>query len=421
MELAEGLATRSPRDPDVLECLGVDYHQLAQLVLQKHEPQKAEALSRRGIAACEAVAALDPARPRARLYRIKNAVQLGHTYLWRGVLPEALAAFEPALELARRWTHDQPHYEWISPVILEIEAKMGDGLWLLAHDWNGARGHYLEAIDIARRLVAENPDRLQNQVALAMPLVNLGEYTLQAGHPTEARSLLREAEQIAGRLAKADPNTIAYQLLPLEVQALIAGTEMAEGRYEQAARLLRPAIERLQSLKDQGKLEGQPIYGIQYLRFWKNDLAYFEAAPSVLKDAASVRLHPPDIAIKLLRFRARTLKDRGDRPGLVSTVDTASAIQCRSADEMLDLAAFYAECINSFDAIQSATPPGPDNTDVRSRCAGLGIAALAQAVDHGFRDAHRLETNDRFKPLRSHPGFRPLIERMQQPATPTGL
>ncbi len=79
---------------------------------------------------------------------------------------------------------------------------------------------------------------------------------------------------------------------------------------------------------------------------------------------------------------------------------------------MLDLAAFYAECIKSFDAIRSAGPSGPDNAAIRSRCADLGIVALSRAVDRGWADTHRLEADELFKPLRTHAGFRTLIERL---------
>jgi hypothetical protein len=415
LELAKAIADRSPRDPDVLECLGVDDHQLAWLMLVRGDPQKAEALSRRGVEACEAVAALDPTRPLARQYRIKNALQLGHTFLWRNRLPDSLAAFNTSLELARRWAADEPANEVPKKLILEIEVKQGDAHWLIAHDWSETRAHYLKAIAIARGLVADSPDRLQDQFALAIPLLNLGDFTLQAGHPAEAKPLLREAERLGTMLAKADPDTIAYQLLVLEAQSVIAGTDIAEARYAEAAARLRPAIEQLQSLKNEGKLEGQPNYGIQYIQFWKGNLAYCEAAPRALKDVASVRSHPPGMAIRLLRLRARTLTGPADGPGLVATVEATFQILFSEIDDLLHLAAFSAECINSFDAIRAAGPPGLDYAAVRSRCADRGIAALSQALDRGYKEAFRLETDEIYKPLRSHPGFRPLIERMSRP------
>ncbi len=419
LELAQGLAARSPHDPDVLECLGVDYYQLAWLTLQKGDPEKAEELSRRGLAACEAATALDPARPVAREYRISNSLQLGHTFMWRGVLADALDALETSLELARRWKAEDPTNATARKLIREIEVKLGDVYWLLAHDWPRSRAHYLEAIAIARGLLADAPDRLIDRAALVVPLINYAEYSLRAGHPDEALPLVREAQGIADQLVKADPDTVGYQLMALEAQAMIAGTEIAQGRPAEAASLLRPAIERLQLLKDEGKLEGQPNY-VQYIQFWKGDLAYYEAAPLALKDLDSVRSHPSELAIKLLRLRARTLKGREDRPGLIATIEAVSRIPCHATNELIDLAAFYAECIRSLGVIQSAAPSGPDNSAVRSRCADLGLAALSRAIDHGYRDAPSLEADEVFEPLRAHRGFRPLIERIRQPASPGG-
>ncbi len=305
LELARGLAARSPEDPDVLECLAVDYHHLALLTLQKGDPGKAEEFCRSGVAACDSVAALDPARPLAREYRIKNLFKLGHTFLWRGILPEALAGFGTALDLARRWKAEEPANATARKLIQDIEVKLGDGYWLIGHDWAESRVHYLEAIAIARGLIADAPDRVQNRAALVLPLINCGEYSLHAGHPEEAEPLVREGLQIAEQLAKDDPDTVAYQLSALEARATIAGIEMASGRYAEAAGLLRPAIERLQSLKDEGKLEGQPNY-VKYIQYWKGDLAYYESAP---------RAEGP----RLRRFAAAGV---GDQAAPVSGEDT---------------------------------------------------------------------------------------------------
>ena len=414
LKLAERIVNESPMDPEVLECLAVDYFQIGWLTLQQSNPEKAEMFCRRGLEACETVAALDPNRLVARQYRIKNALQLGHTFLWRNILPQALSAFNTSLVLAQQWAIDEPNNSAPKKLILESEVKLGDAYWLVNMDWEECRSHYFKAIAIARGLVAESPSQIQEQYALALPLLNLGEYSLRAGHSEAARPLLREAEKIGKALADLDHETLNYQLLCLEAQAELAGSEMAEGNYLEAARLMRQALEKLKALKNEGKLEGQPIYGIQYIGFWKSDLDYYEEAPRVLKDISHVKSKPPRQAIKLLRFRARMLKRQGDLADLIATVDAAREIPCHSVDEMLDLAAFFADSIKSFDAIQSVSPKPQENTAVRSRCFDLGLAAMSRAIDNGLQSAQHLLSDERLKPLRAHPEFPKLLDRMRK-------
>ena len=411
LQLVQSIASRSPDDLDAMELLGVVNHQLGGLVLSTNDPFRAESLCRRGEEACEAVAALDASRPIARQFRIKNKLQLGHTFLWRNMLPESLAAFSASLDLANHWAIDEPANTVPKKLVLEIETKLGDAYWLSAFDWPESRAHYLKAIAVARSLVEENPSQLQAQHALAHPILNLGECARHAGHPDEARPLLLEAERLGSKLVKADPNAMMYHLLVLEARGELASVYIVTAMYAEAANLLRPTIEQLQRFKDEGKLEGQPNYGIQYLQAWKDDLAFCDAAPLSLRNLSSVGSQRPDIAMRLLRPRARHLKGRGDAPALLATVEAAFRLQSTKVDDLIDLAALCGDCIRSLDAIRAAGPPSQGDTALRGRCADRGIDALARAISGGFRDVRRLEAHEDYQPLRAHPGFPSLIEK----------
>ena len=56
-------------------------------------------------------------------------IQLGHTFLWRNVRPESLAAFNSSLQLARRWEADEPANATAKRLIIESDVKLGDAYW----------------------------------------------------------------------------------------------------------------------------------------------------------------------------------------------------------------------------------------------------------------------------------------------------
>jgi hypothetical protein len=419
MSLANELADRLPNNPDVLECLGVDDYQLAWLDLVAGNPQHAEVLSRRGVQACEAALTIDSARPLAREFRVRNQLQLGHTFLWRNMLPEALAALGTALDLARRWVADEPHSVTARELIVATEVKLGDAYALIAHDWPATQTHYLEAIAVGRQLEGAATGRLAHQATLTVSLNNLVEHAIRAGRSAEVRLLIEEAERRASALAAADPDNVDYQILFAEAQASAAGVEAANDQFAAAAAQLWPALERLKRLKREGKLEGQPNYGVQYIQNWATDLAYFEGAPRALADIAFARSQPPEVAIRLLRLRARVLPRRSDWPGLVATAEAVCGMKASDKVTLQWVASLCACCIRGIDAFPTDERPASEREAFRRRCTERAVAALAQAIDLGWNDVQSLAEGDDLKPLRNHPGFQTLIERLrrtQQPA-----
>jgi len=419
MRLANDLATRAPDNADLLECLGIDDYQLAWLDLTAGNPQQAQVLSRRGVEACEAALAIDRSRRLAREFRIRNQLQMGHTFLWRRMLPEALAAFGATLDLARRWAADEPQNIIARELIVATEVKLGDAYALLAYDWPATKVHYLEAITIGRQLEGAATGRLSHQASLAVSLNNLVEHAIRAGRSAEVRPLIEEAERRASALVAAEPENVDYQILFAEAQASAAGVEAASDKFAAAAVWLRPALERLKGLKQEGKLEGLPIYGTQYIHNWGADLAYFEGAARALEDIAFARSQPPDVGIRLLQYRARMLPSRGDWPGLVATVEAACNIQANDTMTLEWVASLCANCIKGIDAFPTDQRPASEREALRRRCAERAVAALSQAIVPGRIDVQALAQKESLKPLHNDPGFQALIERlrrMQQPA-----
>jgi hypothetical protein len=124
-------------------------------------------------------------------------------------------------------------------------------------------------------------------------------------------------------------------------------------------------------------------------------------------------LQPLPLACRLLALRAQVQSGRGDWLGLKSTADAVCEIQTGEEAHLLNLASACAKCALALDAENSPSASSADGEAVRRRCADRGIAALSQAIDQGFRDGGRLESDDEFKPLRTHPGYERLIQRIK--------
>jgi serine/threonine protein kinase/tetratricopeptide (TPR) repeat protein len=415
MKLANDLTARSPDDPEILECLGVVDYQLAWVELSAGHFQEGQDLSRRGVEACEAALAIDPTRPLAREYRVRNNLQLGHSFLWKGMLPEGLAALGTTIDLARRWAADEPESVTAREVILATEVKLGDASDA-ARDWPASRAHYLEAIAIGRQLIADVPDRTRYRGTLAGTLINFVDSILKVGRAAEAEPFIQEAERLAAGLAEADPDHVDYQILLAEAQAHAAGVAGAEARFIEAAGRLRPALERLRRLKREGRLEGLPVYGVEFIKSWAQDLAYFEGAARALDDLAFARSGPPGMASRLLRLRARTLSRRGDWPGFAATAEAACDLAANDLEAFKELASTCAACAEAIDAF----PPGgsaEERVALRRRCVERAVAALSRAIDLGWGDAQSLAESEDLKPIRPHSGFQALIERLRSPGT----
>ncbi len=419
LKLASDLAVRWPDDPEVLECLGVVDHQLAWLDLTASNPQQSELLSRRGVQACEAALAIDPARTLAREFRVRNQLQLGHTFLWRHMLPEALAALVTTIDLARRWADDEPQGMTARELIVATEVKLGDAYALIAHDWPATQTHYLEAIAVGRQLERAPTSQLAHQASLTVSLVNLVEHAVRMGRSAEFRPLIQEAQRRASRLAEAEPDNVDYQILLAESQAIAAGVEGANDQFAAAAATLRPALERLKRLKQEGKLEGLPIYGTQYIHNWAADLAYFEGAPRAVEDIAFARSQPPEVGMRLLNVRVRMLSRRGDWHGLVATAKAASEIKASDIETLSWVASLCARCVRAIDAFPANRQSVGEREAARRRCAEHGITVLSQAIDLGWHDLQSLTESDDLQPLRNQPGFQTLIERLRHTQQPS--
>ncbi len=413
IELARKLHSAAPHDVSVLECLCRGLGQVGYSILLEDRPYDALPLLKEAVEISEEVAAAEPSRVDIRELRIKSYERLGHAHHWVRQIGDSRAAYRRAHELARAWVADEPRSHQANLQLASSYIKLGD-VEDLAGEVTRSRGYFNEAITLCRARLAADPDE-SNKLALQTALNNLARLESAQHQMQRARSLRAESSVILSGIAEADPEDIDKQLRAIVDRYNRILFERDDGHFPEALELIRPTLAKLLSLKREGRLEGQPRFGSEFIEELTDEFAYCEAAPRALKDLEFARSRPPELACRLLELKSRDAAARGDGPGLFAVAEAICALPLGDNKQLARLAIACAACVRGLDA--SPSRPGSDEgrDSLRRRCADRGIAALDLAIDHGFKNNVLLESDESLGPLRTHPGFRPLVERLYHP------
>ena len=330
-------------------------------------------------------------------------------------MAEAEACFRAMHELAERWVDAEPGDAVARDLLASSFLRLAR-VRRYFHDYAAAREGSGRPISIARPLWEENPKDLAHKTHLALALLDSAIFELQRGDMPAARPLFVEAERLYAELAEADPEDREAQVWLVHARYHFGRLERDEEHFDAAARLFREALDHLQQLDREGKLEGRPAFKYRHMRVLKQDLAYCILAPRVLDDRSVARVQPPYVAIKLLRLRAQTACRAGPRRRTGQTVESLCAFEDGDWEDQYNLARAIATCVPYFEDGRSSSLPPPFARDLRRRCIDRALAALARSIDGGFPDPSRLEIDGDLASIRDPPAFRCVVERAKKQA-----
>jgi tetratricopeptide (TPR) repeat protein len=357
---------------------------------------------------------MDPTPKDFRGTQTDSYMRLGHAYDWMRRFDQALPAFEKMHNLAKAWVADEPSSVEAKIALAQSFTKLGD-VHANSGDVLQGRHNYKEAIAIFRELVAAQPDDEVNISNLQAALTNLGTLELEQHDGARANDLMQEAANLSVAIARADPENVDKQTRMITAQYNCIGIEIDASHFARAVEMIKPTLTLLKRLKSEGKLDGQPVFGIQFIDELTDGLAYCEAAPRALVDLESVRSQRFGIAARLYALRASTFAGRGDSAALVATAGAVCGIQAKNDEtEPVELAVACAACVAGIDALVSKGNGFEGQASLRKRCFDRGFALLSQGVDHGYNDAGRLENDPVFKSLRSHAHYQALLEQARR-------
>ena len=257
--------------------------------------------------------AAEPARAGARLGLAEAYQRLGRALDAAGDVAEAKECFRTMQELAERWVDDEPKSA-------PARDMLGSSYLRLArirrnnNESAEAGVAYRQAIAIARAIWTAEPKDIVYKTHLAHAVLDSASLLIDLHEYGEARPLLVESVRLHQELAEADPEDREAQVWLVHAHYHLGRLERDEEHFARAEEVFRQALDRLQRLDREGKLEGRPAFKYRHMRVLKQQVSFCAAAPKVLEDPSVARSQPPDVAIRLLRFRAKRMAELGRVP-----------------------------------------------------------------------------------------------------------
>jgi tetratricopeptide (TPR) repeat protein/predicted Ser/Thr protein kinase len=275
--LAEDLASATPGDTAVADCLAKTYLGLGELILGSERFDEARACFEKAVARAEAVVLEHPDREEARRGLMEAYFQLGRAYGFNHEIAAAEVWFRKTRDLAARCVAEQPEHARFKDMLASSYRKLGDMKKFTSHP-AGARDEYLKAIALGRELLAAEPGNLAVRTHLAMAIHDLAQVTYLRREPNEARPLFQEAERHFSDLVAADPEDQLIQTQLVHVETDLARLERDEGQFGTALTLFRQALRRSLLLESEGRIEGRPGFNAQRIPILRKEIADCEAA-----------------------------------------------------------------------------------------------------------------------------------------------
>lgn len=200
---------------------------------------------------------------------------------------------------------------------------------------------------------------------------------MQAGRPTDTETVaaVRGAIGDLSRRAQTHPHDIrcsaeaAWAWLRLAEQSVASGSpDEALDSLDRAEKMLRPAI---------------------------------QTHPGILRLLG--------LATRLEATRGEVLRQRGDSQGAAQAAERA----VRAAETLTRSEPAYLYDLARARALQAGLEPTANSV------ALAGIAALHRAIEAGFDNLHKLQTDEHLAALRTRAAFRELVRSLEQRPGPT--
>jgi len=413
--LATQLAAAAPRDLAISECLCRTFAGLGDLSLHADRLEEAVQYFRRVVDLAEMNVTINRHSAVARGALLDAYFRLGRAYGFNRELDQSAVWFSKMQQLAQRWSHDEPDNTQPRDLLAASYRKLAD-TWKLGGDDASARGDYLKAVALGAALIAAEPANLDYKLHLAQALDDLATTQHRLGQLDQASPRLRHAEQLFSELVKADPEDVDNQVRLVQTRYNLGRLEMDQLELPAAMVHLTLAHDGLLRLDREGKLEGRPRDRAQLLTRFKDEVAACEAVASP-GGAVALKSRPPREAARLLRIRAGALTAAGHSGDLAATAEALLVLEADKAEDLYEVGRCLAWCGGRIDEQKWPAPPAQDLKTLRMRFGDRAVAVLARAIDRGLYYPQRANDDVLLGPIRQHPSFRQITERLT-PATP---
>jgi serine/threonine-protein kinase len=304
---------------------------------------------------------LDPLAVKQALAEAHTRV--GVTVLRLGNPAGSLAPFQQALALRRELAEANPKNEPMQQDLARTYNAVGE-VSFLSRDTAGARTYYEKCLQVREALYRANPDSPAQKRELAAACGNFGDVNLRSGDPAAARRQYDHSLALSRELAEADPQNADAQ-----------------------------------------RDLGMALYRLGTLARHEHDAA---GAENHFRDCLRIREALAAKDLKNDRRQAELMRVLPHGGQHVRAAAIAEKLRTGTPDTELltEIACVYALCSRAAAA----------DRPLQERYAAAAVAALADAVAHGYTDVVTLEVEPDLEPLHAEPAYQELLKKAQAAA-----
>ena len=155
---------------------------------------------------------------------------------------------------------------------------------------------------------------------------------------------------------------------------------------------------------------------VQVIR--EDDQEWSSELPAAAKDLKYILSKPPRVACRLLDHRALELSYNSGKAEFIATINALCDLDANDPVSLEKLAASCSQCLGILDPSRTPFLTAVERRDLQNRCANRGVSALKKAIDLGYKNLRRLQSEDhressRLGNLHIHPGFPGLVETLK--------
>jgi tetratricopeptide (TPR) repeat protein len=281
--LAAEVLAAQPRNADARDDLARLCRRLGAMHLARDEPETARVLFREAVDLAESWRVHDPTGTRARLAMIEGLNDLGHAALWVRDRPAAVAVLQRAMGLAQDWAQSEPESRRARELLATSLDLLG-GQAQARGDLAAARDAFEQGLRLSRALLPDDTDPDTARRNLLVSENNFADVCFQLGDIEAAREHVNAALEMARARLDDDRHDVQRELDLVDVLYGRGGVDDSVLRPETALPFYREARDRLDRLRESGKLSDRPQYAEERTDMVKARLAYCERLPRVLDD-----------------------------------------------------------------------------------------------------------------------------------------
>jgi serine/threonine protein kinase/tetratricopeptide (TPR) repeat protein len=429
LALCNQLTADFPTVPKYRHDLAMSHGNLGILLAASGRAREAEASYRDALALYKQLAAEFPGVPEYRQDLAGGHINLGTVLKDSGGTLEAEKSYREALAIEARLTTEFPTVPEYRLYLVRSHHNLGV-VFAATRRVQEAESAYGDALALCKQLAADFPAVPEYRNSMATSQYDLGILLARAGRSKDAERAYRDALALYQQLAAEFPTVLEYRQYLGRSFTNLGSLLEASGRAREAEEAFRDALVPFKQLATE--FAAVPDY--------QNELALtmgnwamllhrrkeFGAARRLLEEAlphhlAALRANPRHLYYRRpyrlnRQILAETLVDLGDHVAASATAGQLLQAAVDLATDPYNAACLLARCVPLVG--QDSQQPETRRRELAKAYSDRAVAALRQAVQHGYKDLAHIQKDKDLEPLRSRADFQKLLAKLKEKTGP---